>query len=66
VLNSAGDAAGVFVARRDFLRRDDVAIVGRTGFNLDRAFVPVEPINGVPFGHVSVVDCSAGCPVRSA
>jgi hypothetical protein len=45
---AAGDAAGGFVARRDLPRRQDVAIFGRTGFNLDRAFVPVEPINGVP------------------
>jgi uncharacterized delta-60 repeat protein len=63
VLNSATDAFGArpdrgpyeraalrtdFVARRDLPRRDDVVIYGRTGFNLDRALVPVEPVGGVP------------------
>ncbi len=45
---AAGDGADAFVARRDLPRRDDVAILGRTGFNLDRAFVPIEPVGGVP------------------
>jgi hypothetical protein len=46
---AAGAAgAAAFVARRNLPRRDDVAIFGRTGFNLDRAFVPVEPVGGVP------------------
>jgi hypothetical protein len=62
VLNSATDAVTDAVGRAEGTARQDrgpyeraalrpatdVVIYGRTGFTLDRAFVPVEPVGGVP------------------